>query len=231
MEVVDFVQCQKIVLALLDAGPDDFSFSVNVGDERFGALGSPSDQVKEALQSWDERVYVAIAETIGHWARPALMDWSSLLAHLDEIPDHIGDVGDVQILPAVGETYVAGQPASVAEIREWRRSKDGAFGSLAHNAVKNAIGGYFEIRDNVIHFTGHQAAVKIISPYVRNSNACQSPRVYQIVVWVGALSLLFAKLQLAKASFLAVQAERMIAEIRGNLTVAPVLEQYKEARG
>lgn len=231
LTVVDFVQCQKIVLALLNAGPDDFSFSVNVGDEEFGTIGAVSDQAKEAILASDEEVYLAIAETEGHWARPSLMDWSSLLDHLDELPDKLGEPGDVQILPWVGATYVGGKQASVQEIELWRRNDNGAFGSLAHNASGNSLGGRFTIRDGVIHLTGYRAAVKIVSPYVRNASACQSPNIYQAAVWVGALAKTFPKISLTKAAFMSSQQARMLSEIRGNLKVASVLEQYEEAKG
>jgi hypothetical protein len=231
MAVVDFTQCQKICLALLNAGPDDFSFSVNVGDERFGGLGAASDQVKEAIQAWDEQVVLAILETEGHWARPDYVDWSALLDHLAEIPTHVGATGDVQILPAVGATYVAGKEASVQEIELWRLNTNNAFGSLAHNALGNSLGGRFTIRDNVIHLTGYRAAVKI-GTYTRTS-VCQAPAIYQLVVWAGALTMLFPKegLWLQKAAFLLGQAQRMLGEIRGNLAVAPALEQYEGAKG
>lgn len=232
MNLVDIIQCQKICLALLNAGPDDFSFSVNVGDERFGAIGAPSSSVIEAILGSDEQVYLAIAETEGHWARPNLMDWSAAIAHLDEIPSHIGSTGDVQILPSVGSTYVAGKRASVEKIEMWRANSDNAFGSLAHNAVGNSLGGRYTIRDNVMHLTGYIAAVKIVPPYTRTA-ACQSPAIYQVAVWVGALAMLFPRegSWLAKASFMAQQQARMLGQIRGNAMVAPVLEQYEEARG
>jgi hypothetical protein len=219
------------VLALLNAGPDDFSFSVNVGDEEFGTIGAPSDQVKEAILASDEEVYLAIAETEGHWARPSLMDWSALLDHLDEIPDHIGSTGDVQILPWVGGTYVGGKQASVQEIELWRRNDNNAFGSLAHNGSGNSLGGRCTIRDGVIHLTGYRAAVKIIPPFARSSSACQSPNIYQTAVWVGALAKTFPKINLSKAAFMSGQQVRMLNEIRGNLKVAPVLEQYEGAKG
>src|SRR6266540_3238721 len=126
MALTDFVQCQKILLALANAGPDDFSFSVNVGDERLGTLGAPSDQVKEAIQGADEQVYLAIAETEGHWARPDLMVWSAALNHLDQFP-HIGSICDIKILPDAAGPAISGEPATVAEIREWRRASNNAF--------------------------------------------------------------------------------------------------------
>lgn len=231
--VADFTQCQKIVTALLNAGPDDFSFSVNVGDERFGTIGAASDQVKEAIYAADEQVFAAIAETEGHWARPDLMDWSSLLDHLDEIPAHIGKTGDVQILTAVASVYVGAQPATVAEIREWRRADNNSFGALGHQTAGNALAGYSEIRDNVIHFTGYRAAVKIVGPYTRGSSVLQSPSIYQVIVWVGALALLFPKegSWLAKGSFMVGQQLRMLNDIRGLREIAPALEQYKEEKG
>lgn len=231
--VADFSQCQKISLALLNAGPDDFSFSVNVGDERFGTIGGASDQVKEALHAADEQVYLAIAETDGHWARPDLMDWSALINHLEEIPSRIGAIGDVQILPWVGGTYVAGKPASTREIEMWRANDGNAFGSLAHNASGNLLGGRYAIQDSVMHLTGYRAAVKIIGPYTVSASVLQSPAIYQAVVWVGALALLFPKegSWLAKASFMAGQQQRMLAQIRGNQQIAPALEQYQEAKG
>lgn len=231
MAVVDFVQCQKMCLALLNAGPDDFSFSVNVGDERFGTLGAASDQVKEAILAADEQVVLAILETEGHWARPDFVDWSALLNHLDEIPAHVGATGDVQILPWVGGTYVGGKSASVEEIELWRLNTNGAFGSLAHNASGNVIGGRYTIRDEVMHLTGYRAAVKIAT-YARTS-VCQAPAIYQLTVWATALTYLFPKegSWLQKAAFLAGQVANQMAAIRGNLQVAPALEQYQEAKG
>ncbi|SRR6266567_8629004 len=233
MNVTDFVTCQKIILALLDAGPDDFSFSVNVGDEQYGAIGAASDQVKEAIFGADEQVYLAIAETLGHWARPDLMDWSALLDHLVELPMHIGATGDVQILPWVASSYVAGKPATVEEIEQWRSNDNNAFGSLAHNASGNSLGGYYCIRDDVFHLTGYRGAIQIVSPYTRSASLCQSPSLYQNAVWAGAAATMFAKQLngLAKATFLAGEFRRMLAEIRGNLQAAPALEQFAEVKG
>src|ERR1700682_3785840 len=109
---VDFVQCQKQVLALLNAGPDDFSFSGNVGDERFGTIGAASEQVKEAILAADEQVVLAILETEGHWARPDFIDWCAPLAYLDEIPIHVGATGAVEISVSSAGVIVPGTPAT-----------------------------------------------------------------------------------------------------------------------
>src|SRR6266568_8376848 len=112
LPVVDFTQSQKMVLALGNAGPDDLAWSVNVGDERLGQIGSPSDQAKEAILIADEGIILAGLAAEGWFGRPDFMDWSALLDHLTELPSHYGATGDVQILPWVGSTYVAGKPAS-----------------------------------------------------------------------------------------------------------------------
>jgi hypothetical protein len=231
MAVVDFTQCQKICLALLNAGPDDYSFSVNVGDERFGTLGAASDQVKEAILAADEQVVLAILETEGHWARPDYVDWSGQLDYLDEIPTHVGKTGQVEILVSNGGAYVPGVPATIEEIRMWRGADSSSFGSKAHNASGSAVAGYFAIRDNVVQFTGYRLAVKL-GTYTRTS-VCQAPAIYQLTVWAMALTYLFPKegSWLQKAAFLAGQVANQMAAIRGNLVVAPELESYEEVKG
>jgi hypothetical protein len=231
MAVTDLTTCQKMVMALTNSGPDDFSWSVNVGDERFGATGAASDQAKEAIFESDEAVVLAILETEGHWARPDFTADSSALAYLDEIPTHIGSTGDVKIVVSNGGVTVPGRPATVEEIFEWRTNLNNAFGSLAHNAVGNAIAGYYSIKDNIAHFTGYTLTLKLAT-FTRTA-ACQSPNIYQNAVVVGALATLFPKegSWLSKAQFYYAQQQRMLGEIRSNLAVAPVLEQYESVKG
>lgn len=231
MAVVDFVQCQKQCLAILNAGPDDYSFSTLVGDERFGTLGIPSDQVKEAILAADEQVCLAILETPGHWARPDYVDWSPLLDYLDEVPAHIGATGAVRITVSNGGSLVPGLVSTINEIILWRSNQNGAYGSLQHDAVNNLLAGNYAIRDNIVYFTGAKMAVRI-GTFTRSALVCQAPAIYQLTVWIGALVNLFPKegSWLQKAAFLSSQLVNQMAAIRGGLAVEPVLDQYEEVK-
>lgn len=232
LAVVDFTQAQKQVIALLNAGPDDLSYSVNVGDDRFGVEGAASDQIKEAILESDEEIILAGLETDGWFARADFMDWSGLLDHLDELPTRYGSLGAVKIQPWVGGTYIGGKPATVEEIELWRRNTNNAFGSLAHNGSNNSLAGYFAVRDSIVHFTGYRLNVQIAT-YTRNASACQSPAIYQGMVVAGALAKCFAKDggSLAKAEFYQRQFLQSLVWIREARTIAPLLEQYQEAKG
>jgi hypothetical protein len=230
LAVVDFTTCQKMVLALGNWGPDDLSWSVNVGDETVGVIGAASDQVKEAILQKDEEIILAGLETDGWFARTDFMDWSALLDHLDELPSHYGSPGAVKIQPWVGGTYISATPATPEEIKLWRANANNAFGSLAHNATNSQIAGFFAIRDKIIHLTGYRASV-MLAAFARNSGACQAPAIYQGMVVAGALALVLAKSFPGKAGFYHQQFLQCLTWIREGKTIAPAIEQYEEVNG
>ncbi len=176
----------EFVLAELNAST---AYAATTDDDKF-----TDGQIAEAVYQADERYFVAIAETKGHWARPDIMNWSAdVTAYLDEVAAHTGELGDVRIKYVSTDTgYQLANPLPREEIEIIRRNTDSTF-NAAHNASGTITAGYFDpeaLNDGVCAFTGYAMQVRIAF-YVRTASL-QSPEAYSSAISAHALANLFA---------------------------------------
>lgn len=186
--VADLTTLKKIGLAVLNASSAYASVS---DDDKF-----TDGEIAELLFQADERCYVAIAETKGHYARPDIMTWSAdVTIYLDEVPPHLGELGDVQIkYVSTDSVYQLGKPMARQEIEIYRRDTD-VYLNATHAATGTLAAGYFDpeaLKDGVCAFTGYALQVRRVASYLRTS-ALQSPSEYAALILDHFASVAFSK--------------------------------------
>jgi hypothetical protein len=215
------------IISLLNAG--DAGASVPADDAFDNAT------IEEAAFQGDEQVVVAVASTVRHFARTDLLALSADIPHGSKLPSHVGHAGDVLIKRWTSDAeYRRGTPATVTQIERYRANTGTApmnvYGKLPHDAPNSALAGYYHVsEESFLYYTGASAKVYLVT-YARTS-ALQSPAVYTSAVVAYALGFLFQKegKDPQAAGFYMRQAERMLAEIRGEAKALPELEQYQKA--
>lgn len=202
---------QKAVIHLLNANTTS-SYTISVTDDRYH-----SGLIDEAIFESDESVVLCIAETPGHWARASYLVVSSALTHGDEIPTHIGNIGQVLIdgVPGVHAPYEA--------IIRYRENAENSYGSVAHTVAP--LAGYYAItEEDVIYFTGSSATVRLFN-YTRTA-VLQSPEVYTGAVVAGALATLIKEGgALDRAVYFGQLFGNYLQMIKANAKSIPVLAQ------
>lgn len=131
--IIDLATMKKIGLAVLNASS---AYSSSSDDDKF-----TDGEIAEMIFQGDERCYVAIAETKGHYARPDIMTWSSdVTTYLDEVPAHLGELGDVQIkYVSTDSVYQLAKPMMRQEIEIYRRDTDSIL-NATHAATGTLVG-------------------------------------------------------------------------------------------
>lgn len=212
MVVASKLGITKQVLGLLNASS---AYAALTDDDKF-----TDGLVDESVSQGDERSITAIAETLGHWARPDIMDWSAdITANLSEVPTHIGGLGDVRIKYVASDSgYQLGRPLPRQEIEVYRRNSDSTL-NADHASAGTVVAGYFDpeaLHDGVCDFTGAALSVRVAT-YTRGATL-QSPEAYSSFIAAHALSVLFTVdgLDDAMAAFYGRLAAEREASVRGN---------------
>lgn len=204
------------------------SFGGRFDDDKFAI-----QLIEESLIQGDERFYTAIAETVGHWARPEIMAWSSdITTYLDEVPAHLGELGDMQIKYVSSDSaYQLAKPMSRQEIEIYRRDTD-SFLNAAHAASGTLVAGYYDpeaLKDGVCAFTGYALQVRIAT-YTRTS-ALQSPEAYSAGILAHGASEMFTfdGLDPQLALYYANLANAKENQVRSNAKVLTELPELRRA--
>lgn len=189
------------------------SFGGRFDDDKFAI-----QLIEESLSEGDERYYVAIAETKGHWARPDIMvESSDITTNGSEIAAHVGEVGEVTIKYVSGDSdYKLGKPVAREEIEMWLRNTDTTW-PVAHSATGTVTAGYYDpvaLADGIAYFTGNAFRIRLAS-YTRTA-ALQSPEAYTggIVAHAASNMFTFDGLDTDAAMFHAKEADAWEAAVR-----------------
>lgn len=224
--VADLVTLKKIGLSVLNASS---AYAATSDDDKFS-----DGEIAELIFQGDERVYVAIAETKGHYARPDIMTWSSdVTTYLDEVPAHLGELGDVQIKYVSSDlVYQLAKPMNRQEIEIYRRDTD-SYLNATHAATGTLTAGYYDpeaLKDGVCAFTGYALQVRRVASYLRTA-ALQSPSEYAALILAHFGSVAFTKdgLDPELAKYYSLQANNREALVRGNAKVLTELPEMKRA--
>lgn len=223
--VADITGTKKQTLGLLNASS---SYNSVTDDDKF-----TDGLIAEAIFEGDERFYTAGAETKGHWMRPEIMDWcTAVTTYLDEVPAHIGELGDVRIkYVSTDSVYQLAKPMTRQEIEIYRRDTD-SYLNATHAATGTITAGYYDpeaLKDGICAFTGYALQVRIAT-YVRTS-VLQCPQVYTSAIVAHALSYLFSVdgLDPELAKYYSGIADKYEGMIRGDAKVLTELPELKRA--
>lgn len=207
------------------------SYGGRLADDRRNLL-----ELRELAFEADEDFYLAIAETVGHWARPDIMSLSTSIANGAEVPEHIGSIGLplIQIGPA--DAYLPGKPAEFEEIARLRANTGtsplDSYGILAHNVAGSQIGGLFRISEDgtYVNYTGSDCKIPLVPAYSRGADL-KSP-----LIMTGGIASHVVARALAKdgarspehAQAHAAYTKTCLDAIRANAKTMPVLEKVEE---
>jgi hypothetical protein len=203
------------------------SFGGTFNDDKFAV-----QLLDESLHHGDERVYTAIADTKGHWARVDIMADSADLNLFSEVPSHIGELGDVSIKYVSSDSdYKSGKPSTRQELEIARRNADSTF-NAAHNASGTISAGYYDpeaLKDGVCDFTGNVLKIRL-AVYTRTS-VLQSPEAYSQAILAHAAAEMFTwdGLDPQVALYYSQQADKFEGLIRGAAKVLTELPQLRRA--
>ena len=222
--VASITGLKKYVLSLLNASS---AYASTTDDDKF-----QDGQIGEALFQGDERIYTAIGETKGHYARAELLAFSAdLTTYLTAVPSHIGELGEVQIkYVSTDSVYQLGKPMKREEIEIIRSDTDSIY-SAANAASGTLAGGYYDpeaLKDGVCAFTGYAMQIRVMA-YTRTA-ALQCPEAYSSGIAAHALSYLFSVdgLDSQLALYYAREADNREALVRGNAKVLTDLPQMRK---
>lgn len=206
------------------------SYGGRLADDRRNLL-----ELRELAFEADEAFYLPIAETPGHWARPDIMSLSASIANAAEIPEHVGEIGQVLIQIGPLDAYLPGKPSEFEEIARLRENTGTAplnvYGALAHNVAGSQIGGYYRISEDgtYVNYTGSDCKIPLVAAYSRGTDL-KSP-----LILTGAIASIVVARALAKegsrtpeqAAVHAGYAEAVIQAIRANKKPLPELESFE----
>lgn len=221
--VASLTNLKKQCLAVLNASS---SYNSVTDDDKF-----VDGEIAEALLEGDERFWLAIAETVGHWARPDIMTESGdITTNGAEMTSHTGELGEVTIKYVSGDSdYKLGKPLKREEIEIILRDTSSIF-SAAHSASGTLTAGYYDpeaLKDGVIYFTGYAFRARLAA-YTRTA-ACQSPENYATGILAHAWGVLFSVdgLEPYLAQYYSREADKYEGMARGN---AKILTELPEMR-
>lgn len=188
MAVAEIAEVRKAVNDVLDAAP---TWGGALDDDRRNA-----GAIDHHIISADADVVTALLETSGHPLRPGYMAASADLTYTGEVapktPDSIGEYGPIEIQIGSTAAWVEGIPCdNEIEIRLRRENTGNMFGATAHNVDGSPIGGFYNIRQPRLYFTGTKARIWIgvfVPNYV--TPVCKAPDIYLNAIVVGAVARL-----------------------------------------
>lgn len=207
------------------------SYGGRLADDRRNLL-----ELREGAFESDEDFYLPVAETVGHWARPDIVTLSASIVNGAEVPEHIGDIGEVLIQVGAAQPYLPGKPAEFEEIARLRANTGAAplnvYGSQAHDAVGSQIGGYFRVSEDgtYVNYTGSDCKIPLVPAYSRGSDLKSN------LIFTGPIaSRLVARLMAKEGSrspemaqIHAAYSQGCIDAIRANKKAMPSLESFEQ---
>lgn len=174
---VDLTVVQKRATAILGAATQNAdgsaTYVTTVADDRRHATDI-ADSATEAVLM----IIQAICETPGDGNRAEFMTDSASIPHRGEIPAHYGPIGIPKIQRYAGQDFIAGHQRSAEDIESMRENVQSLYDSVAHNAAGSSLGGYFDVRDNLLFYTGLDAKVPIAT-FVRADAATKCPDAHE----------------------------------------------------
>jgi hypothetical protein len=182
MGVVNIVQAQKAIAAVLEVGPEDGTFAAASADQNL----ITADEIIEAILVIDMEVREWIADSPQNGHRGTyLVNSADIVASGSQVPPHAGKLGTIKIKLQSG-AYVIGEEApSISAFRLWQQNP-------TIWPVADVQGRYIIVDEDIIEFIGTAAQVKYVPPMTidRATPACQAPEEYTGVVIRGALARL-----------------------------------------
>lgn len=222
--IASITNLTKQCLAILNAST---AYAATSDDDKFVTA-----EITEALLEGDERFWIAIAETVGHWARPDIMTESADVTVNGSELSHTGEYGLVTIKYVSSDSdYKLGKPMKREEIEIILRDTDNTY-NTTHSASGTLSAGYFDpeaLKDGIVYFTGYAFRARIAA-YTRTA-ACQSPEAYAAGVLAHAWSVLFSKdgLDPELAKYYSLAASQREGLVRGNAKMLTEIPEMRKA--
>ena len=173
MPVADQIRVKKRVLEILNlADAGTYSVTLSPRNKTHNTLA-----VDDAILDAGLAVLKTIAESPASEYRRALI---SVVAvnHGEQLPEHIGKVAFVQIQAFDGASYRRAEQRPLARIEAYRENTLSIYDAIDHNQDGSTLGGYYDIWENKIYFTGFAASVGIAS-VARADVATKMPEVLE----------------------------------------------------
>lgn len=152
-------------------------------------------EIREGIFEADELYYTTFAETVGHWARPDILSLSAAINHGQQVPEHIGELGQPLIQIYTDGPFEPMKDAEYQEIMRYRANTGvsplDTYGSLAHNVIGSQIGGYGRISEDgeYVALSGTAMKVPVVPAYSRGADL-KSP----LIATTGLVSCSLARL-------------------------------------
>jgi hypothetical protein len=179
--LASLARVQKIIPAILNAGPDDMSYvAATLTDQQ---KYSP-DHITDAILYADFEVVRTRQETIGDGYR-SQYGAVAAVANGAYIPAHPGRIGFIEIKKTSGDSFRRGiKVQSIDEINKLLDNPDGRYGSAS------IFGGRYHIDEELrLYFTGNSAQIFVPSDLAITS-ACQAPAIDEPRIARGAIMML-----------------------------------------
>lgn len=225
-DVLSFVI--SVANATQESSPGTFVYSTSISDDRY-TLG----EIKESIFEADVDVRRAAYLTPDHWMRTNnLTNSSDLTTYPSPVPAHIGELGPAEIkVASVDTSYIPAEPAPRQFIQELRSNSSSVFGSAAHNTTNSPLGGFYEVMDGLVWFTGYSIRFRIATLTIdRAGPSLGSDEAYTGAIVAGALARLFSKEGASEwaATFYQKQFEGYLSQIQSGARVVPEVQMYQE---
>lgn len=213
-------RCRRRVIFILNAGPDDRTYTDSVTDTGKYADSEITESIKEA----DIEICNDIIETVGHPYRSFFLTTGAateITTNGADVPAHIGEKSIVEYWDgsAWKMAELAPNASAVARYRKYASS----YGDAATDVEQ-----YYFIEDDSIYFTASKVRVKVAS-FTSTDAVIQSPRVYERAVSLGGLCGLLkdgGDAQMFDWYYRQYLNSRSI--IRNNQLIIPKIEQFKK---
>ena len=179
MATSDLTKITGRVLWLL--GSHNGSFNDTVADDRFIA-----EEIKRAIVETEAEIVRDLCESY-HPMRLPFLALSADLENGDGVPEHIGQIEAVWILPtSTSNDPILAESTSRSNILAWRENHNNVFDAADHDQAGSSLTGYFNITNDTITFTGYRAQVNICT-YIPNYSALQIDNAFDGMLVAGTI--------------------------------------------
>ena len=121
-------------------------------------LDRNASAISEYVREGALDIAMAICSNPRHPHRNAFISSTpTALTHGGELPDMAGEGDLIEIQPYAAASYIIGTPRSAQEIDDFRTNYNSVYGSLSHTTQGSPLGGYYNISNGRIRFTGNAA--------------------------------------------------------------------------
>lgn len=161
---------------------------LNIADGTYSATLSPrnktriSEALTDIISESGLAILKAIAERPNEFRFPFLFD-TTVTSSPTQMPEHIGSVVRVSIIPYDGGAAVEGKQAKYQEINSWRANPSKVYEAINHDAANSQLSGYYDVFEDRFYFTGYSATFTCARLPVRADNATLIPEILENL-WV-----------------------------------------------